>query len=660
MKKLLLIMFLASAVMGAERVWSSTSSTGMDLATNYSGSGSILDTDTLIFNGTSVVNATATKAISVQRIRVEDDYSGSLSFGVYNIILVSNDGSAPVFSVSRDNIQLNTSSTFVLRTTVDNSNIISLPSSYTWTGGTNNLINSYNTTGNITIGVQAITKTSSLTINTRQAGAATFNINGNISVDNTLMMGVGGAGGHSTVNTNGHTLTTSVLDIESQQLGARATFNAGASSIIMSTFKGTTTNGDSTYFYWSKSNRTVSGETYTLGSKQRVVTDSGSITFTNNCTATTYGQKFHKVIVGAGKKLTFASGSSGSLTGIGSFYDTLISSVGGVQDTLYLTSRHTESCLYIKDQHVTGDSLIVYGVDGGNNSGNIRFTGFDLFIGHSMITIWNSILSPGYYYELSYGYRNFVDKGVSGAHISEIDARTDSCLTAYNPTRFFMWVGQNDLNTDDSAVFDIAMESYFTHWRSIINKVKNYDIDSIYIVDMSPIGTPTVPMNAMRVRNYMRFNKNLKDSCIINRLYLIQVFDSLLEPGTVDVLKLSTTADGIHPNSTMAGSEYCAYLFSLAQSPPAITLGTDTLKLVITATGYDSLRWFNNGVATDSTGLTYTILATPEWYASKQVYYVIAYNIGGSTKSGEWVFSASSTGSRRSGYRQINMGQGMH
>ena len=87
MKKLLLIMFLASAVMGAERVWISTDSTDMNLATNYSGSGPILETDTLIFNGTSVVNATATANLSVAHVEIQSTYSGNWVMTGYSLTL---------------------------------------------------------------------------------------------------------------------------------------------------------------------------------------------------------------------------------------------------------------------------------------------------------------------------------------------------------------------------------------------------------------------------------------------------------------------------------------------------------------------------------------------------------------------------------------------
>jgi len=73
------------------------------------------------------------------------------------------------------------------------------------------------------------------------------------------------------------------------------------------------------------------------------------------------------------------------------------------------------------------------------------------------------------------------------------------------------------------------------------------------------------------------------------------------------------------------------------------TLGTpvpvDTLKLVTSPTNYDSLRWFDNNVATDSTDSTYTIYADSAFYAVKHVIYCMAYNAGGATKSGEWVFN---------------------
>lgn len=65
----------------ATRVWNSSSSTDMNLATNYTGDGSLLTTDDLIFNNTSQITASSTAALSVNSITCSSTYMGEF----YNI-----------------------------------------------------------------------------------------------------------------------------------------------------------------------------------------------------------------------------------------------------------------------------------------------------------------------------------------------------------------------------------------------------------------------------------------------------------------------------------------------------------------------------------------------------------------------------------------------
>ena len=65
----------------ATRTWLSTGSTDMNNVANYSGSGALLTTDDLVFDATSVVNATDTASLSVICITAAAGYTGTWSDG---------------------------------------------------------------------------------------------------------------------------------------------------------------------------------------------------------------------------------------------------------------------------------------------------------------------------------------------------------------------------------------------------------------------------------------------------------------------------------------------------------------------------------------------------------------------------------------------------
>lgn len=65
----------------AVRKWSSAGSHDMNLAANYSGAGAILNTDTLLFDNTSVVDATATAGLDVSGISIMSTYTGHFNDG---------------------------------------------------------------------------------------------------------------------------------------------------------------------------------------------------------------------------------------------------------------------------------------------------------------------------------------------------------------------------------------------------------------------------------------------------------------------------------------------------------------------------------------------------------------------------------------------------
>jgi parallel beta-helix repeat protein len=76
----------------ATRTWSSSASTDMGKSTNYSGSGPLLTTDDLVFNNTSVINATATSTIDVGSITIASTYSGAWNNAGQTLTVEDNTG----------------------------------------------------------------------------------------------------------------------------------------------------------------------------------------------------------------------------------------------------------------------------------------------------------------------------------------------------------------------------------------------------------------------------------------------------------------------------------------------------------------------------------------------------------------------------------------
>lgn len=70
----------------ATRTWSSVGSNDMNNAANYSGAGALLTTDDLVFNNTSVINATATANLDVASITVAANYSGNWSIAEFSAV----------------------------------------------------------------------------------------------------------------------------------------------------------------------------------------------------------------------------------------------------------------------------------------------------------------------------------------------------------------------------------------------------------------------------------------------------------------------------------------------------------------------------------------------------------------------------------------------
>ena len=82
---LVLLVMLSGLAGAATRTWSSAGSTDMNAGANYSGSGALLITDDLVFDGTSTVNATATATVEVNSVTIAAAYSGAWSMSNYTL-----------------------------------------------------------------------------------------------------------------------------------------------------------------------------------------------------------------------------------------------------------------------------------------------------------------------------------------------------------------------------------------------------------------------------------------------------------------------------------------------------------------------------------------------------------------------------------------------
>lgn len=634
MKKLLLILMLVSAVSGTQRIWSSTSSTDMNLATNYSGSGELLTTDTLVFNNTSVVNATATASLSVAHVDIQSTYSGNWTMTGYSLTL--NNGGCIVDGTGNR--------TFGTALTMNGNGVLHIGSTVSNVSGSS-CVATFN--GNDTIDFDKESSLRSVIIN-----------------DSVVLTG-----------------TAAVVLVKA----------AGVTQLVMN---------ESSYFYGSSYLAFRQSIDCTLFTKHPTATMdlTGTVVVqptnsTGSISVTIPDVNMQKSNFGilAATAGTYICNLSGDIrTRVFSYYAT--SAQTNATDVTLNTNGYdiiapniivgsdrvgTKCNFNVENSTIKcntlsspgDDSLIincsnaVFDVNDNYDSSSLEikkgtFTyakPTDLFMGHSMFASLNGY-SPAWFYEENYSHRVFKNRAVGGTKIDNIFSRLDSCLTAYTPDRFFMWIGLNELSFEDVTKFDSATAWYFSYWTQIISKIKTAGIDSIYIVEMAPVGTDVSPMSATKQASFKRFNAALRDSCQSNGLFFIETYDSLLQPGYTDRINPLYATDGLHPNKTIAGSEYCAYLFSLAQAPiVTFRQSTDTLKLVCSNNqNVESWQWYQNNIAISGATDSVLPVIVDSTSATKSVYYCEISNGAENKKVGDWTIERkanSRTVSRKNRYK---------
>jgi fibronectin-binding autotransporter adhesin len=99
------------------RVWSTSGSTDMNDPVNYSGSGPLLITDDLVFDGTSVVNAVATADLEVNSITLASNYTGTWTFG-YDLTVTAGINFSGTGALTLSNSNINSGGDILIASTV--------------------------------------------------------------------------------------------------------------------------------------------------------------------------------------------------------------------------------------------------------------------------------------------------------------------------------------------------------------------------------------------------------------------------------------------------------------------------------------------------------------------------------------------------------------
>ena len=629
MKKILLILMLCLSANAAQRIWNG-GSTDMNLATNYSGSGALLTTDTLVFNGTSVVNATATASLNVSHISIESTYSGAWTISGYTA-------------------------------TINNGGIKFAGS------GTANWGNGITLNGNGSIKIEASAGTQSTTscVITANGLHDTINSNRAISTSRHIINGELYYTGTGIVGPWTYGTTPYTIGPNGNLAGDLSPFARISStcSVISISSGGLITNTKMMIFEARNSSGSITAtvpKIKKLGDLSFLTMGAGTATFYVSDT----------LDVGELRVYCGSTGGNLTLSADNKFIRSSKLNIGSSKSGSYANINLTNSTLLFEDANTsqfqtdssiidfTGSTLTIYndwlhGTKERITGGTFTSVFTDLVMGHSMMTNLASG-SPMYHYERIYRGKAFKNRAVSGYIVSQVLARVDSCLAAYTPNRFYLWIGRNDLYTykDNLSTFAANELKFWGTFNEIISKVKESGVDSIYCVGMSPEGTIANPMSDNAVTNYKNFNSHMQDTCIKYGLFFIPVFDSLLADGYTNVINPILTTDSLHPNRTVEGSVYTSYLFTLAQSPVVtFNQSADTLKLVCSATNALTYQWYQNDTANvGKTDSVLTIIADSAFYASKNVIYCM---INGTTKSNEWIFYAQpAAGSRWWAYKR--------
>lgn len=174
------------------------------------------------------------------------------------------------------------------------------------------------------------------------------------------------------------------------------------------------------------------------------------------------------------------------------------------------------------------------------NPYEVKFDANDnfLFLGDSITEL----------YPLEEYYDNLpvVNSGISGNKTTDILNDMKTRVYQYNPTKVFLLIGTNDLNSTDEDIVDVT----FDNIKEIINEIKeNRSNTTIYVESVYPVNS-VIENNVVTNRTNKKvkeLNKKLSNYCNKENCEYINLYDDLIdEEGN---LKTEYTEDGLHLNS---------------------------------------------------------------------------------------------------------------
>ena len=174
------------------------------------------------------------------------------------------------------------------------------------------------------------------------------------------------------------------------------------------------------------------------------------------------------------------------------------------------------------------------------NPYEVKFDANDnfLFLGDSITEL----------YPLEEYYDNLpvVNSGISGNKTTDILNDMKTRVYQYNPTKVFLLIGTNDLNSTDEDIVDVT----FDNIKEIINEIKENRSDAtIYVESVYPVNS-VIENNVVTNRTNKKvkeLNKKLSNYCDEESCEYINLYDDLIdEEGN---LKTEYTEDGLHLNS---------------------------------------------------------------------------------------------------------------
>ena len=153
------------------------------------------------------------------------------------------------------------------------------------------------------------------------------------------------------------------------------------------------------------------------------------------------------------------------------------------------------------------------------------------------------------FYPLEEYYDNLpvVNSGISGNRTTDILNDMIKRVYQYNPTKIFILIGTNDLDSNDSDIVDRTYKNI----KKIITKIKNNrNRAKIYLESVYPVNKD-VDSNAVNNRDnkkIKRLNKKIENYCLsTNNCNYINLYNDLVDAN--GNLNSKYTTDGLHLNS---------------------------------------------------------------------------------------------------------------